>query len=114
MNNPFEIIIERLSNIEVLLFNLKDTPKNRNNQLKDEDLLNIKEAADLLFLEVPTLCGLVSRSEIPCMKKGKRLYFSKYELLPWVRTERKMTSLDIQAEADEFLSFPKRKGGNRG
>ena len=40
-----------------------------------DKLLTIRQVAEVLTLSVPTIYGLVSRSEIPCMKKGKRLYF---------------------------------------
>ena len=40
-----------------------------------DQLLTIQQAADLLSLSVPTLYGLVSKSQLPVSKRGKRLYF---------------------------------------
>jgi excisionase family DNA binding protein len=78
MNNPFETIDARLSNIENLLLDLKHS--NKENQPESDQLLTIQQAGELIKLSVPTLYGYVSRNEIPFSKKGKRLYFSKQEL----------------------------------
>lgn len=75
-----------------------------------EQLLTIKEAGEFLNLSVPTLYSKVQRAEIPVCKQGNRLYFSKLELLNWVKSGRKKTLSEIANEADESLA--KRKGGN--
>lgn len=69
-----------------------------------DELLTIQQAADILKLSVPTIYGLVSRAEIPHSKKGKRLYFSKQELLDWVKSGRKKTNAEIAAAADDYLT----------
>ena len=57
-----------------------------------DELLTIKQAAEILSLSVPTIYGLVSRREIPVNKRGKRLYFSKTELTQWIKDGRKKTN----------------------
>jgi excisionase family DNA binding protein len=79
-------------------------------QPEADPLLTIQQAAELLCLSVPTMYGLVSRAEVPCMKKGKRLYFSKQSIIEWVKTGRKKTVAEAASEADSFLSANKRKG----
>lgn len=74
------------------------------NQDEADQLLTIKQTAELLSLSVPTIYGLVSRGEIPHSKKGKRLYFSKQELLEWVKAGRKKTNAEIAAAADDYLT----------
>jgi len=110
MNNPFETINARLTNIECLLLDLKhpSLPKNRAN-LGELNVLTIKQAAAFLSLSVPTLYGLVSRQSIPVSKQGKRLYFSQSELIDWVKTGRKLTLSEIDSQAGSNLG--KRKGG---
>ncbi len=63
-----------------------------------DQLLTIKQAGQLINLSVATIYGLVSKSEIPVSKKGKRLYFSKLELIEWVKTGRKKTQAEVAAE----------------
>lgn len=74
------------------------------NQDEADQLLTIKQTAELLSLSVPTIYGLVSRGEVPHSKKGKRLYFSKQELLEWVKAGRKKTNAEIAAAADDYLT----------
>jgi excisionase family DNA binding protein len=110
MNNPFETIDARLSNIENILLDLKHFPIQANNPgHESNDLLTIKEAAKYLSLSVPTIYGLVSRSEVPCMKLKKRLYFSRLELTNYIKSGRKKTVTEIQVEAGKYL-IDKRKG----
>ncbi|WP_299187923.1 helix-turn-helix domain-containing protein [uncultured Aquimarina sp.] len=83
-------------------------------QSKDEEpekdkLFTVKEAAEFLELSVPTIYGYVQHKQIPVMKKHKRLYFSKQELMNWIRGGRKKTIFEIQKEVDEALSGKKRK-----
>ncbi len=73
-------------------------------QPETDQLLTVKQAGELLNLSVPTIYGLVSRSEIPVSKRGKRLYFSKQELLQWVKEGRKKTKSEIEAEAQSYIN----------
>jgi excisionase family DNA binding protein len=68
-----------------------------------DELFTIQQAAEFLSLSVPTIYGLVSKTEIPVSKKGKRLYFSKQELSEWIKTGRKKTHAEITAEANTYV-----------
>ena len=103
MTNPFEILEARLSNIENLLLDLKHNSKDPIPQQDIEELLTVKQAAELLKLSVPTIYGYVQRAEIPVSKRGKRLYFSKQELLDWVKEGRKRTLSEIEHEANSRI-----------
>jgi len=87
------------------LENYSATNKQNSPAFPEEDqLLTIQQAAELLSLSVPTIYGLTSRSEIPGMKKGKRLYFSKKELIDWIKTGRKKTVAETNIEATAFVN----------
>lgn len=75
-----------------------------------EKLLTIQEAADFLNLSVPTMYSKVSKGELPVMKRGKRLYFSRTELLDYLKEGRKRSNADIEAEANSYL-LNNQKGG---
>jgi excisionase family DNA binding protein len=75
-----------------------------------EQLLSIQQVADFLSLSVPTIYGLVSKAEIPCMKRGKRLYFSRDEITKWVKAGRKKTLDELRADADAYLLNQKKRG----
>lgn len=72
-----------------------------------EKILTIKEAAELLHLAVPTLYTKVSRGELPAMKRGKRLYFSRVELVEYLKKGRKATNAEVRAEVGTFLTQKK-------
>jgi len=91
---------------QILLKNTKESA-----QPAADQLLTIQEVADYLKLAVPTIYGLVSRSSIPCMKRGKRLYFSKDEISVWLKEGKKKTIAELDAEADAYLLDQKK--GNR-
>jgi len=92
-----------LNELETLIFNqvrkaLKESLQASNDPVKDE-LLTIESAADLLSVTVPTVYGYVHQRAIPCMKRRGRLYFSKVELLAWIRSGRRSTTDEIKANA---------------
>jgi hypothetical protein len=75
--------------------------------IKDEDqLMTIDEAAAFLKLSKQTLYAI---KEVPAMKKGKRLYYSKNDLIKWLQTGRRKTTVEINNEIDRFLSNAKKK-----
>ena len=63
-----------------------------------EQLLTIEEAAKFLRLAVPTIYSKVSRGELPVMKQGKRLYFSRTELMEYVKAGRKKSNAETLAK----------------
>jgi excisionase family DNA binding protein len=73
-------------------------------------LMDIKEASQYLGLALPTIYEKTSRNEIPFLKRGKKLYFRKDDLLKWLEEGRRKTKKDIDREAEEYL---RRKGGKR-
>lgn len=104
MNNPFETLDARLSNIENLLLDIKHKHVIPAPHVEQDELLTIQQTAELLKLSVPTVYGLVSRKAIPVMKKSKRLYFSKQSIIEWVKSGRQKTNAEISAEADRYLN----------
>lgn len=109
MNNPFEVIEARLSSIENLILDLKHKPQKVEPTDQQEQLLTVQEAAEFLSLTVPTMYSKVSKGELPVMKRSKRLYFSRTELLEYLKDGRKKSNAEIEQEAKAYL---KKKGGN--
>ncbi len=78
-----------------------------------EQLLTIQEAAEFLSLTVPTMYSKVSKGELPVMKRSKRLYFSRTELLEYLKDGRKKSNAEIEQEAKAYL-LNNKKGLNYG
>jgi len=68
-----------------------------------EKPLTVDEAGEFLSLAVPTVYSLVQRREIPFSRRGKRLYFSKSELIEWVQAGRIKTTKELVTEAESEL-----------
>ena len=113
MNNPFEVIEARLSSIENLILDLKHSPLRVEPTEHPEQLLSIQQAAEFLSLSVPTLYSKVSKGELPVMKRGKRLYFSRTELMEYIKEGRKKSNAEIEQEAKAYL-LNNKKGLNNG
>lgn len=62
----------------------------------ENKLLTSEEAAEFLTLAVPTIYTLVSRGELPYMKRGKRIYFYQDELKAYLKAGHRKGSLDIK------------------
>lgn len=107
MNTPtFEQLPEAVANLSKEFSELKKLILNRTEPQPTEpadELLNIQQTAELLQLSVPTIYSKVSRQEIPVMKKGKRLYFSKFEILDWIKSGRIETIDEIEENASDIL-----------
>lgn len=92
---------------------LKAVQNNNPTTEQPEQLLTIQEAAQFLNLTVPTIYSKVSKGELPVMKRSKRLYFSRTELLDYLKEGRKKSNAEIEAEAEAYL-LNNKKGLNNG
>ena len=78
-------------------------------QPEKDELLTVQDTAKFLSLSVPTVYTLISKGELPVMKRSKRCYFSKVELINYLKQGRKKTLAEIDIEADQYL-VKKKKG----
>lgn len=91
---------------------LKNNKQNSTQNTPEADeLLTVQDTAKFLSLSVPTVYTLISKGELPVMKRSKRCYFSKVELINYLKQGRKKTLAETASEAETYL---KKKGGNNG
>ena len=98
------LLIERIESLEKLL--LENSGKKTSEP--SGQLMTIDQAAEFLNLAKPTVYSMVSRGEIPYMKRSKRLYFCQQDLMAYIRDGRKMTDIELLDSASDFLT--KRRG----
>lgn len=79
------------------------------NKSETDELLTVHETADFLSLAVPTIYTMVSKGLLPVMKRSKRLYFSRIDLMSYLKQGRKKTLAETASEADAYLL---KKGGS--
>ena len=70
-----------------------------------EQLLTVEQASQFLSLSVPTIYSKVSRGELPVCKPAgsKRVYFSKEDLLKYIKKGRQQTNSEIEENACDHL-----------
>jgi excisionase family DNA binding protein len=89
---------------------LKNSKQVHNEQPETDELLTVQDTAKFLSLSVPTVYALISKGELPVMKRSKRCYFSKVELINYLKQGRKKTTAEIADEAERFC---KTKNGGK-
>ncbi len=67
-----------------------------------DQLGGIDLAMELTGLAKPTIYSLCSERKIPHSKRGKRLYFSRQELLEWLKQGKRKTQAEIAVEAENY------------
>ena len=85
---------------------------------REDEIGGIELAIELTGLAKPTIYGLVSERKIPHSKRGKKLYFSRKELLIWLTNGKRKTQDEIAIEAANFdlkrkEAIPSGKSKNR-
>lgn len=103
MENPFEIINQRLERIEVLLQKLYAVNNVTETRVAISPIMTIKQVSAYLDLSLSALYKMTSTKEIPHAKRGKRLYFDKKDIDAWVLENKITTSSDIEKMATEYI-----------
>jgi excisionase family DNA binding protein len=96
MNNNNIIIIEK-NDLENLIQDVVKNALDKSNseQSIQNPFLDISEAADFLKMAKQTLYGLTSTRQIPFIKKGKKVYFNKSEIIAWLNEGKMKTHCEI-------------------
>ena len=82
---------------------------NKESQNPADEVFNIQQAAEFLDLTTQTVYGLVSARKIPFSKPtGSRLYFSRNELIEWLKSHKTQT---VEEQARQYQLT--RKGGRK-
>lgn len=97
------LLTKEVSEIKALLLKKSEQQPTQ----PQDELLTIQQASELLNLSVPTLYSKCSKREISFMKRSKRLYFSRTEIIEYLKAGKRKSSAEIEAEADAYLSNKK-------
>jgi excisionase family DNA binding protein len=80
MTNPFEVLDERLSNIESLLLDIKHPQR----PPEPSDRCQLKDACEITGLSKAAIYKMTHEKTLPHAKFGSRLIFSRRSLIAWV------------------------------
>lgn len=68
-----------------------------------DDFLSIEKVSEFLQIPIATLYDYTHKKKIPFSKVGRKLLFSKKELLEWMKSNRKRTKQEMEIEAEIFV-----------
>lgn len=100
MENPFELIFDKLNNIENLL---KAVMKKDNGTIVVTEVFNLKQAAEYVSLSKSAIYKKTSERNIPHFKQGKKLYFKRSELDTWLTELKITTHAEIEKQANDYI-----------
>ena len=92
------IIIDKTDLEELIQGAVKNAVKNAQKAKPADELMDVDQASKFLHLAKQTLYGLTSERLIPFLKRGKRIYFKREELLEWVNQGKMRTREEIVKE----------------
>jgi excisionase family DNA binding protein len=105
MENPFELILDKLAFIEEFQKELKSHKTGLQKQPETHpEFLNITQASEYLQIAKQTIYGLTASRKIPHCKTGKRLYFKTEELDDYISKNRVATQEEIENKAAEWIA----------
>lgn len=99
--HDLQVMIDRAA--EKVITAVSQQKKGNNEADTPDELLTVQDAAKFLSLSVPTIYGLIHKGELPVMKRSKRCYFSKVELINYLKDGRVKTLAETAKEADNYL-----------
>ncbi len=77
--------------------------KSNSNESDPEQLFTVDECADFLRLSKQTIYKHVSGGKLPVLKRSKRNYFLKSDLIEYLKSGRKKSNAEIEDDAIEKL-----------
>lgn len=99
------IIIDKIDLEELIQKAVKNAVQNAQKAKPTDELMDVEQASRFLHLAKQTLYGLTSERLIPFLKRGKRIYFKREELLNWVNQGKMKTREEIVKDGrNEFQS----------
>ncbi|MBD0824454.1 helix-turn-helix domain-containing protein [Aestuariibaculum marinum] len=99
MENPFEIILERLDRIETLLLKIQEPQR----EADTKRVMNMNSLSEYLGISKHTLYRLTSTREIPHSKRGNRILFDKQLIDEWALGQRIKTREELEEEVNAYL-----------
>lgn len=72
-------------------------------------VLDLDETALFTGCSKGSLYNLTSNRQIPCYKRGNKLYFKKSELEDWMLQDRVMTAAEIDSRAATYVVTHKQR-----
>lgn len=102
-NFSFDSLPENISELNHRLERIENILTGYEKQPEADQIWSVSEVAEFLKVSIPTIYGYTQKRSIPYLKKLGRLYFSKQQIIEWIKASRKTTLLESAIEADQYL-----------
>lgn len=106
----FDQLPEAVQNLSLKLDRIVELINNQSDKAtskQEDELFSVQQTAEFLNLSAPTIYGKVSRNEIPFMKRGNRLYFSKIDLMTYLKEGHRASISQLEQFAQEHINSNK-------
>ena len=104
MENPYEILEERLNGIEYILSQIL-TKIGELDKPDNELFGNIDECSEWIKKSKSTIYKLISKRAIPHIKNGKQVLFRKDDIISWLNSGKKYPINELEDEVDQNLQL---------
>jgi predicted DNA-binding transcriptional regulator AlpA len=98
MENPFNLLEQRLSHIEKILLNIEQVySKPKKNIYEDyignspNDLLSVAEVASLIHVKETTIYSYNTKGSIPIFSSETPIIYKRDEIFEWLANNKKLT-----------------------
>src|SRR6478609_7930261 len=105
MENPFELLIEKIDRLEKAIEKLSASATSDVSPSRNDEFMNIEQVANFVGLSKDTIYGLTHKKLIPHFKTGKKLYFNKAEVSDWISSKRVKTNQEINQMNNSYLEI---------
>ena len=89
------VVITKTELVEIIQETLRGAKQDEKMPVQQNEFLDISEASNFLKMAKQTLYGLTSHRKIPYIKKGKKVYFNKAEVITWLNDGKMKTKSEI-------------------
>ena len=96
-------ILDRLRKLEKMIIVLHEEKSNDANEENSSELMTAKQTAKFLDLTIPTIYSKTCRNELPFIKKDKRIYFLRSELLNYLKSDKLKNTKELSSNAHKLL-----------
>jgi len=94
--------------LDTILSEIGSQTAKSENKSDQEVFMTVAEAASFLRLSTSRVYTLISKKELPFLKRTKRCYFLKSELIDYLKKGRELSNSEVSEATDNILE--KRKG----
>jgi len=72
-------------------------------QSDQDEVMTVEQVAQMLNMNKFSIYNMISQRRISCVKMGRRVYFFKQEIINLLKSNRKKSNMEVEAEAEAYL-----------